>query len=191
MTPDHAVATIRERAVRFKPTRSETLVICLTVAMLLALLSDSSMICRQHHSCALCRLARNDYRGFGRQWSEFEETECSKWYPENIERDHEHAWARSPSMQFRTIFGTPTGVADSDRPARFMKLTPTEQIAVYRHIPSADDAKRLFLDMRDDMENGDSSRYPRVRSRSGILCEWVDSGFRRPWDEVRTEFGVK
>jgi hypothetical protein len=136
-------------------------------------------LCLARHECGtkICR--------------EFEETECSTWYPENIERDHEHAWARSPSMQARTIFGTPTGAADSDRPAGFMRLTPTEQIGVYRHIPSADDAKRLFLEMRDDMESGDSSQYPRVRSASSILRDWVDSGFRRPWDEVLTEFVVE
>jgi len=161
------------------------------VGTILFVLSGSPIVWRQHNSCALCRLARDDYSRFGRHWSEFEETECSTWYAENVERYHDHAWARSPSMQLRTIFGTPTGASDSDRPAGFMRLTPAEQIGVYRHVPSADDAKRLFLQMREEMESGDSSQYARVRSVSSILRGWVDSGFRRPWNEVQTEIAVE
>jgi hypothetical protein len=180
-----------ERAVRPKLTRAEAIVLCVTLAAVLVLLSQSPTIWRQHNSCALCRMARNDYSGLGCRWSAYEETECSAWFVANIERHHEHAWARSPSRQMRNIFGTPVGVADSDRPAGFMRLTPTQQIEVYRHVPRAEDAKRLFLDMRDEMESGDNERYRRVHNASSILRDWVKSGFRRPWNEVQTEFAAE
>lgn len=174
---------------RFKPTQSESFAVCLIVLAVLAIFLDSAAIRRQHNSCALCRLTRYDSSGLGRRWSEPEETACSKWYPDNIEREHEHAWARSPSTQLRTVFGTPRGIGDSDRPAGFLKLTPDEQIEVYRHIPNVDEAQRLFLRMRDDMESGDPARHRRVQRTSAALRDWTSSGLRREWEDVRTEIG--
>ena len=89
------------------------------------------------------------------------------------------------------IFGTPIWVSDSDRPTGINSLTPVEQIAVYQHIPNIEEAKRLFLTMRDDAESGDQSRYPGVRGRSYTLQEWVHSSFDRSWDEIKPEFSVQ
>lgn len=150
------------------------------------LLSSTETRRRQWHTCALCRLTRIDYKSvFGNRWSEIEETECSEWYPKNIEPQHEHVWQRSASMAGFNIFGTPIWVSDSDRPTGINSLTPKEQIAVYQHIPNVEEGQRLFLTMRDDAESGDQSRYPKVRGRSGTLREWVGSAFVKSWDEIK------
>ena len=175
--------------VRLKPTRAEAAVISLIVIVLLFLLVPGTETRRrQYLSCALCRLARCDYKSvFGNRWSEFEESECTRWFRKNIAPQHEHVWQRSSSMGGSNIFGTPIWVSDTGRPTGIHSLTAQEQIAVYQHIPNIEEAKRLFVAMRDDTESGDQSRYRRVHVRSGILQDWADSSFAKPWAEIKPE----
>ena len=52
------------------------------------------------------RLIRIDSESiFGNRWSEIEKTECSGWYPKNIQPRHKHLSQRSSSMAGFNIFG--------------------------------------------------------------------------------------
>lgn len=177
----------RQFVARWKATtRLEVALICLIVVVLVALaLPAKGVYHRQRWSCALCRLERHDYTGLGRRWSEFEETECSRWYRDHILPVHAHTWVRSPSSQFQDLFHRPVAVADRDRPAGLLKFTPAEQVQVYSHIPDPQDARDCFLRMAADMESRDPARFISIRARSGILRDWVSSGFVEPWSDIK------
>ena len=73
-------------------SRTEWLVVAVILTVLVVIVADSTETRRrQWHCCALCRLVKIDYQNiFGRRWTEIEETECSKWYAQNVEPEHEH-----------------------------------------------------------------------------------------------------
>ena len=50
------------------------------------------------YTCVLCRLGRVDTTLFGFTRSTYHETDCSRWYPENVEPSHTHIWERGTCM---------------------------------------------------------------------------------------------
>jgi hypothetical protein len=131
---------------------------------------------RSHYTCALCRLDREDnaWQLFGTT-STFRENACSRWYPQHVEADHEHVWARGASVGIVNYFGQTIGVGDNfDRPGRLIwRLTHEEQIAVYQHFPDPEDAQDVFHTLLDPVVvESDQDRL-----LFDELKAWIESGF--------------
>ena len=123
-------------------------VTCLGIALLTHLFLIGHATNRRHYTCAICRLNRVDYTSVitGRVRNSFRESSCSKWYRDNIESDHEHIWVRSSTIGLVNFYGQTVGVGDNDEtPGRVIwRLSPDQQIELYKHFDDPLQAKRLL-----------------------------------------------
>jgi hypothetical protein len=115
---------------------------------------------------------RVDHHLLGLGWSRQEETDCSLWYRENVERSHVHAWVRRTCCRpfgipglfggYRCFIGGPlTG------------LSRTVQMSIYQHFGDRLEAKRLFMRLgQTDVERD------RIWE---ALMGWVDEGYPGTW----------
>jgi hypothetical protein len=128
----------------------------------------------RRYTCAACRLDRID-RGFlGYRWTEFEESECSRWYAAHVERSHHHVWAsRGYCRRFGIPFlnrGYACNVGDP-----IAMLGPSFQLRIYQRFRDPLTAKGLFVRL-GKADRGTSDLM-------GGLCEWMDTVDGEPWDE--------
>lgn len=125
-------------------------------------------------TCAACRLDRLDHNIVGVRWSEFEESECSRWYAANVEPKHDHIWAEAPHCQ---RFGIPPfsegyGCRVGEPIAGFSKHA---QVRVYRKFRDPLEAKRLFV----RLGTRDRESHRMMEALSG----WLASDGPESWDE--------
>ena len=162
--------------------------LCAIVAALLLLGGPSYS--RRHNTCALCRFGGFDYSCLGIPWSDYHETECTKWYREHIEPVHEHMWVSGSTEAQRNVFGTVISIADGDRRALF-RLTPSQQVEIYKHIFDPKESKRIFLFLGSDKGSGDQSQRRCIYVAAGTLREWAESGFTATWTEIKPKIDAK
>src|SRR5690349_18353250 len=62
-------------------------------------------------TCAACRLDRVEQHFLGFRWSEYEESDCSRWYVAHVERNHAHVWVNSGYCRRFGIPGIYSGYA--------------------------------------------------------------------------------
>lgn len=125
-------------------------------------------------TCAACRLDRVDQSSLGFHWSEYEESDCSRWYAANVERSHQHIWA---GRGYCRRFGIPwiyggfaCNVGDP-----IAGLSKSLQLRVYQRFRDQLKAKQLFV----RLGNWDSGCSQLMNG----LCEWASSDDAEPWDE--------
>ena len=162
-------------------TITDWAVVAVLLVILTAMLLGTPAWHRHRHTCVICRLERTDVTSpFGQTTSTFRETSCSKWYAAHVEATHEHIWAANPTMQSVNAYGVVGGAGDNEaRPGRVIwRLTPDEQMELYKHFSQPLQAKRLFI----------SLTTPKVmRGRGdmailGALQAWRDAGFTGGWE---------
>ena len=95
------------------------------------------------YTCAVCRMDRVDQLCLGHFWSSRRETDCSRWYSDNIEPVHEHDWAAKGRCRrfgipfiyegYACTIGTPITMLGQSR-----------QIEIYQHFEDPLEARRLF-----------------------------------------------
>ena len=176
-------AAFRGEPVQFRFTRREWVAISVIVAVVAVLVLGGPLYFRHYNSCALCRLGRCDYRCLGVSWSRYEETECTPWYREHVERTHEHVWVSASTETERNIFGSVISIGDGD-PRSLFGLTPLEQVEIYKHIPDPDEARRVFRVIGAD-DGHDPLQHQRVRTAASTIKDWVNSGFAEAWNDVK------
>ncbi len=169
--------------VRYRFTRSEWLAVSVIVAVSAALLLSGPIYSRRYHSCALCRLGRTDYRCLAASWSKYEETACTTWYRQNVSPSHEHIWVSSSTEAGRNIFGTVIWIADGD-PRALFRLSPLQQIEIYKRIGDPKESNRLFLTVGRDKGTGDRAERRQIYDAAGTLRDWAESGFAETWGEI-------
>lgn len=161
-------------------SRYKTVLAGLFLLLIFHLLLGSYAGDRHRHTCVVCRLERTDNNWkFFSSTSTFQHSSCSKWYSENVEPSHDHAWVPSPAFTLVNYYHQSTGAGDNDdQPGRAIwKLTPDEQLLVYQNSDVPREVKDTFLNLmepsallnRDDLEIVNSMR------------DWIDGGFSRPW----------
>lgn len=154
---------------------------CLVTAVLAHLFLSSDAANRYYFTCAICRLNRVEYTstltGFTHTTSN--ETSCSKWYRVNVEPNHSHMWIRSSTTGFINYYGETIGIADHDeRPGRVIwRLSPDQQIELYRHFDDPMQAKSLFTNLAQPESMVDRGDFSILHS----LRQWTDSGFQGQW----------
>lgn len=129
---------------------------------------------RRSYTCAVCRVDRVDHQLLGLCWSRQEETDCSRWYRENVEQSHVHSWVKYGYCRYIGIPGLYSGYACVIG-GRLTGLSRTVQTNVYQHIGDRLEAKRMFI--RLGQTDGDSDRI------WDALMRWVDEGYPGTWHD--------
>jgi len=95
-------------------------------------------------------------------------------------------WVSASTETERNIFGSVISIGDGD-PRSLFRLTPLEQVEVYKHIPDPDAARRVFLAIGAD-DGHDPLQHLRVRTAASTIKDWVNSGFAETWNGVKPRF---
>ncbi len=165
----------------YELTATEWAVVAITFLILMVLLHDIPAWYRHRHTCVVCRLERTDVTSpFGGKSSVFRETACSDWYAANVEPNHEHVWSGHSAMVILNAYDQAVGAADNvERPGRAVwRLTPEEQVEIYRHFPDPLKAKDVFVSLTSPQVMQDR----RDLSIADSLGEWIDSDFPGEWE---------
>jgi hypothetical protein len=127
---------------------------------------------RRPYTCAVCRLDKVDHGCFGLRWSTREETDCSAWYRQNVERAHAHSWVECTHCR---RFGVPGvwGGYGCFVGGPITGLSRIVQIDIYQHFDDRLEAKRLFARLGRMDDEG--------HRRWDALMEWVDAGYPGTW----------
>lgn len=126
-------------------------------------------------TCALCRTNRTDYVYVGHCWgTTCSESVCTQWYRDHIEAEHSHVWIHSSASALKNLYGQRVGTIDRDPIGRMLwRLSPEDQIEIYRHVGSPEDGKRLiFALVEPDSRSGDKDV-----ALFHSLNEWQDSEY--------------
>ena len=174
---------------RYRLTRSESVVVSVIGAVLAVIVLGGPLYARRHHSCAICRLGRFDYRCLGLRWSKYEETACTTWYRDNVAASHEHLWVSGSVDIERNIFGSVVSIADGD-PRALFRISPSQQIEIYKQIGDAKESQRLFRMLGRDNGKGDRQERRHIYDTAGALRDWAESAFAEPWDEIKPRIVV-
>lgn len=137
-------------------------------------------------TCVLCRLGRSDTAMFGWKRSAYQENECSRWYPKNVEPSHTHFWEEGTCTTLLNALGQPMGVGCRPGHYPIRGLSPSAQVSVYKHFEDRQKAKELFSNLTDAKTYDD--RFDEHDESKGHLIvssieEWEVAGFPGTWDE--------
>jgi hypothetical protein len=124
---------------------------------------------RRSYTCAICRLGRVNHRCLFVTWSVDQETECSRWYRENVEPSHSHVWTKCSYCERFGIPGIWSGYACVIA-GPITGLSETVQIEIYRHFENRLEAKALLARLGE----GDGRQWD-------ALMEWVGQGYPGTW----------
>lgn len=170
-------------ATRRRPSHSVIVRFVVTAFLLLIiahLLLSSEAGHRRRFTCAVCRLNRvDDSSKFTGTATRFQESTCSKWYPANIESSHDHVWVRSSTIAILNYYGQTIGIGDNDEvPGRVIwRLTPEQQVSVYKRFSDPMEAKALFTSLTAP----DIVTNHRDFDALASLRNWMDSASSEPW----------
>lgn len=132
------------------------------------------------YTCAVCRLLRIDYNyllGLTKT-SDDCPTECSEWYAQNVESEHEHDWAVSACSYKFNIFGSGLSVACRGYVSAVWRLSPEDQLEVYKQFANPEDAQELFESLGSEEKNEVYINYEIVQK----LQQWLEAGFPGSWE---------
>jgi hypothetical protein len=138
------------------------------------------------HTCVICRLVRVETTRSGLKRLTFDENECSRWYPKNVEPNHTHIWERGTCTTILDDSGRAIG--HGCRPGHYpiWLLPPSTQMNVYEHFKDRQKAKELFSNLTDAKtysdrldEHDESRGHLIVKS----ITEWEAAGFPGIWDD--------
>ncbi len=166
-------------------TITEWAVVAIVLVILTAMLLSTPAWQRHWHTCAICRLERTDVTSpLGQTTSTFRETSCSQWYAVHVEPTHEHLWAANPTMQSIDSYGVARGAGDNEnRPGRVIwRLTPDEQVEIYKHFPQPLEAKQLFVSLTTPTVMRERNDFQILET----LHAWSDTGFVGRWEDQHT-----
>jgi hypothetical protein len=157
---------------RSRPGRRRFLIAC--VALLGACWLGLGSRSVRRFTCAVCREGKVESRFLGLSWASQAETDCSRWYRDNVEPTHPHAWAAHASCQRIGIPGLSSGFACS-MGSPIAGLSERVQVHIYEHFQDRLEAKRLFLSVarRDDMSG----------HRWEVLMAWVNANYPGNWQD--------
>jgi hypothetical protein len=129
---------------------------------------------RRPYTCAVCRMDRVDQGILGLKWSTQEETDCSRWYESNVERNHIHSWIERTHCR---RFGIPGlyGGYGCRIGGPLTGLSRTVQMEIYRHFEDRLEAKQLFI--RLGQTDGECYRT------LDALMEWVGEDYPGTWHD--------
>ena len=129
---------------------------------------------QRRFTCFACRLERVDHRVLVFRWSDFRQSECSRWYADNVERTHSHVWAQYAHCRRIGLPGLTSGFACSTGDP-ISGLSGTLQLRAYQNSREPIRIKRLFIRMGTMDAEGQ-------RLMEG-LCDWANADYPGDWEE--------
>ena len=123
-------------------------------------------------TCAVCRMERVDHRLSWQERFTLNDTDCSRWYRDNVERVHDHVWISRGSCRRFGIPGIWGGYACSIAgPPSGLGLST--QVEIYRHFTDRLKAKELFIRVARRDPEGSRMWY--------ALMSWVEADYPDTW----------
>ena len=156
-----------------------------TLGILLLLLFP--VISETYFRCAICGMVHTKWKIMGLgvplyNWKQ--STAVSKWYQQNIEPEHQHAWVQTGYTEGKTIYGLKTFMLQSSSlatgPFVYLPLGRTTQIRIYKKSPDPQQARKLFLRFAHH-EPYESDAYYEQLELWRQFTEWSESGYEAPW----------
>jgi hypothetical protein len=144
--------------------------LCLT--LILSTVFGLPTYSRRPYTCAACRTNKTDYQLLGLNWSREEETDCSRWYTENVERSDTHAWIACTYCRRIGIPGLGAGYGCFVG-GPLTGLSRTVQISIYQRFEDRLEAKRLFIQL--GQTGADTHRMWEA------LMRWIDRDYPGTW----------
>ncbi len=146
--------------------------VCIALAILWSL--GFSPYSRRPFTCAVCRANTLDNNFLGLRWSSQEDTDCSRWYSENVERFHTHAWIGCTYCRRFGISGLGGGYACFVG-GPLTGLSKKVQMTIYQHFEDPLEAKRLFIHLGQPDAEGNRLWES--------LMGWVDQDCPGTWHD--------
>jgi hypothetical protein len=122
----------------------------------------------------VCREGKVESRFLGLIWSDLSETDCSRWYRENVEPSHAHAWAAHGYCRRIEIPGLYRAFACSIG-SPIAGLSDRVQINIYDHFNDRLEAKLMFL----SMVGWDTGGGRQLKALMG----WVNEDYPGTWND--------
>ncbi len=129
---------------------------------------------RRLYQCAACRANKVDHDFLGLKWSDQQDSDLSRWYGENVEQSHAHAWMQCTRCRRIGIPGLESGYSCTVG-GPLTGLSRTVQRSIYEHFKDRLQAKRLFV----RLGQGDAESYRDLVA----LMSWVDANYPGTWDD--------
>jgi hypothetical protein len=162
---------------RDKQTSRSRKVYLLALAIVALLASNAlwmPIYSRRPSTCVVCRADKVVHHFLWLKWSIQQETDCSRWYDENVEPSHSHSWIPCTYCQRFGIPGLGGGYSCSIG-GPLTGLSRTVQVSIYQHFKDRLEAKRLFLRLGET--DAESSRM------WSALLDWVNQDYPGTWAE--------
>jgi hypothetical protein len=129
---------------------------------------------RTPFTCAVCRKEKVEKTCLGLHWSDQEETDCTRWYRNNVEPTHAHFWIQGTVCRRFGIPGLYGGYACSIG-GPLTGLSRSVQVDIYKHFANKSDAKQLFIEL-GTTEFGIDGKW-------SALMEWVNADYPGTWGD--------
>lgn len=139
------------------------------------------------YSCAACGKHRTDLLAFGMPLSRTEsETDCSRWYRNNLEPHHDHLWVRNPWSQNYYLWGTLPGFGNqssnlADGPLAFVGTGM--RLLIYQESDDPKKVRDIFIRLAK-WESGSPQQRAEQEALFRQLNDWQNNGSGDPWPET-------
>lgn len=132
------------------------------------------------YTCVVCRMLRTDYNyllGYLKT-SDYRPTDCSEWYTQNVDAQHEHIWVVSTCSYKFNVFGSGLSVACRAYVSAIWGLPPEEQLKIYKQFANPADAQELF----ESLGNEEQTKLHNNDEIVQKLEQWLEAGFPGSWE---------
>jgi hypothetical protein len=132
------------------------------------------------YTCVVCRLLRIDYNyllGL-MTTSDYRPTDCSEWYAQNVDAEHEHIWVVSTCSYKFNLFGSGLSVACRAYVSAIWGLSPEDELEIYKQFANPEDAQELFKSLGSEEKTELHHNHDIVQK----LEQWLEAGFPGSWE---------
>jgi len=156
---------------------------CLTLVFTLLGLAVIPMATKRYFTCAICDCIRTTVSALQVPITEEQtESECSRWYQDQVERSHEHLWVRGPYSEMYSLLGLRVSghqiSGDAAGPLGF--FSGSSRLEMYRRCENPRGAHDAFVQLASWEADGTPARQQqRILERK--LFDWEQSDFKGPW----------
>jgi hypothetical protein len=139
---------------------------------------------KEFFSCAICQAKRSELRVLGMAIGtapDVRDTECSIWYRENVEPQHEHVWVRGAYAESRSLCGIPfMSISSARAGGPIVRFGAGEAMIIYQHSPQPSAVRAAFLKLARWEQHGTQARADQTEIERR-LARWLEAGCPEPW----------
>ena len=138
---------------------------------------------RRHFSCAVCGMQRQVEFTLSLPIGETDtETDCCRWYDQNVEPQHDHVWVRGPWSETFSVLGLRLYESNISSAADgpLMRFGSGTRHLMYQRCADPKIARDTFVRLARWEPEGSAERKQQIAIERA-LAAWEDSGLVGPW----------